>query len=127
MSDEGTVEAFRRAENLVAQRRPWEALRALRPVLDIAEDKPSVQLLLGRAYLFSAQFRRAENAFLRVLELDPSDHYARLVLGRTLQRQGRLEEARSQVQMAATMNPDPAYQEALGEINARLASRPGGG
>ena len=96
MSDEGTVEAFRRAENLVAQRRPWEALRALRPVLDIAEDKPSVQLLLGRAYLFSAQFRRAENAFLRVLELDPSDHYARLVLGRTLQRQGRLEEARSQ-------------------------------
>lgn len=125
MSDEGTVEAFRRAESLVAARRPWEALRVLRPVLDVAEDKPSVQLLLGRAYLFSAQFRRAELAFLRVLELDPSDHYARLVLGRTLQRQGRLREARSQVQMAATMNPDPAYQEALGEINARLASQGG--
>ena len=121
MRDEETVEAFRRAENLVSQRRPWEALRALQPVLAIAEDKPSVQLVLGRAYLFSAQFRRAELAFLRVLELDPSDHYARLVLGRTLQRQGRLLEARSQVQMAATMNPDPAYQEALGEINARLA------
>ena len=121
MRDEETVDAFRRAENLVSQRRPWEALRALQPVLAIAEDKPSVQLVLGRAYLFSAQFRRAELAFLRVLELDPSDHYARLVLGRTLQRQGRLLEARSQVQMAATMNPDPAYQEALGEINARLA------
>ena len=121
MRDEETVEAFRRAENLVSQRRPWEALRALQPVLAIAEDKPSVQLVLGRAYLFSAQFRRAELAFLRVLELDPSDHYARLVLGRTLQRQGRLLEARRQVQMAATMNPDPAYQEALGEINARLA------
>ena len=121
MRDEETVEAFRRAENLVSQRRPWEALRALQPVLAIAEDKPSVQLVLGRAYLFSAQFRRAELAFLRVLELDPSDHYARLMLGRTLQRQGRLLEARSQVQMAATMNPDPAYQEALGEINARLA------
>lgn len=121
MRDEETVEAFRRAESLVSQRRPWEALRALQPVLAIAEDKPSVQLVLGRAYLFSAQFHRAELAFLRVLELDPSDHYARLVLGRTLQRQGRLQEARSQVQMAATMNPDPAYQEALGEINARLA------
>ena len=125
MSTEGTVEAFRRAESLVAQRRPWEALRVLQPVLDIAEDKPSVQLLLGRAYLFSAQFRRAERAFLRVIELDPSDHYARLVLARTLQRQGRLREAHGQVRMAAAMNPDPAYQEALGEISARLARREG--
>lgn len=118
---EGTVEAFRRAESLVAQRRPMEALRVLQPVLDIAAEKPSVQLLLGRAYLFSAQFHRAERAFLRVLELDPSDHYARLVLGRTLQRQGRLHEAQTQLRLAATMYPDPAYQEALGEINARIA------
>jgi Flp pilus assembly protein TadD len=118
---EGTVEAFRRAEGLVAQRRPLEAIRVLEPVLDIAADKPSVQLLLGRAYLFSAQFRRAESAFQRVLELDPSDHYARLALGRTLQRQGRLSEARTQIRLATTMNPDPAYQEALGEISAKIA------
>ena len=124
MTTEGTVEAFRRAESLVAQRRPLEAIRVLEPVLDIASDKKSVQLLLGRAYLFSAQFRRAELAFLRVLELDPSDHYARLILGRTLQRQGRLIEARTQLRLAATMNPAPAYQEALGEINARIASAP---
>ena len=123
MTTEGTVEAFRRAESLVAQRRPWEALRALEPVLDIAGDNASVQLLLGRAYLFSAQFRRAERAFLEVLELDPSDHYARHVLGRTLQKQGRLREAQTQLRMAATMNPDPAYQEAVGEVNARLANR----
>ncbi|RCW39975.1 tetratricopeptide repeat protein [Halopolyspora algeriensis] len=121
MTTEGTVEAFRKAESLVAQRRPLEALQILEPVLDIASDKPSVQLLAGRAYLFSAQFQRAELAFLRVIELDPSDHYARLVLGRTLQRQGRLSEAQTQVRLAATMYPDPAYQEALGEINAHLA------
>jgi Flp pilus assembly protein TadD len=121
MTTEGTVEAFRRAESLVAQRRPLEALRVLEPVLDVAADKPSVQLLAGRAYLFSAQFRRAELAFLRVIELDPSDHYARLVLGRTLQRQGRLIEARTQLKLAATMHPDPAYQEALGEVRARIA------
>lgn len=120
MSD-GTVEAFRRAESLVSQRRPLEALRVLEPVIDIAADKPSVQLLLGRAYLFSAQFHRAERAFQRVLALDPSDHYARLVLGRTLQRQGRLAEARTQIRLAATMNPEPAYQEALGEITAKIS------
>ncbi|NYH80266.1 Flp pilus assembly protein TadD [Actinopolyspora biskrensis] len=121
MRTEGTVEAFRKAEKLVAQRRPFEALRTLGPVLDEASDKPSVQLLAGRAYLFSAQFRRAERAFLRVIELDPSDHYARLVLGRTLQRQGRLNEAHTQVQLATTMYPDPAYQEVLGEIRAHIA------
>ncbi|ASU79943.1 hypothetical protein CDG81_18625 [Actinopolyspora erythraea] len=121
MRAEGTVEAFRKAESLVAQRRPLEALRALGPVLDEAPDKPSVQLLAGRAYLFSAQFQRAELAFLRVIELDPSDHYARLVLGRTLQRQGRLSEAHTQVRLATTMYPDPAYQEVLGEIRAHIA------
>ena len=121
MTTEGTVEAFRHAETLLSQRRPLEALRALAPVLDAAPDKPSVQLLAGRAYLISAQFRRAERAFLRVLELDPSDHYARLALGRTLQRQGRLAEAQTQLRMAATMNPAPEYQEALGEVNARIA------
>lgn len=123
MTTEGTVEAFRRAEQLVAQRRPLEALRVLEPVVDIARDEPSVQLLLGRAYYFSAQLRKAERAFLRLLDFDPSDHYARLVLGRTLQRQGRLNEARAQLRLAATMYPDPAYQEALGEINAHIAVR----
>ncbi|TWF92680.1 tetratricopeptide repeat protein [Saccharopolyspora dendranthemae] len=123
MTTEGTVEAFRRAERLVTQRRPLEALSVLEPVVDVARDEPSVQLLLGRAYFFSAQLRKAERAFLRLLDLDPSDHYARLVLGRTLQRQGRLNEARAQLRLAATMHPDPAYQEALGEINAHIAVR----
>ncbi|MDA3648061.1 tetratricopeptide repeat protein [Saccharopolyspora indica] len=123
MTTEGTVEAFRRAEELLTQRRPLEALRVIQPVLDVDADKPSVQLLLGRAYFFSAQLRRAERAFLRVLEFDPSDHYARLVLGRTLQRQGRLDEARAQIRLAAMMCPSPAYQEALGEINAHIATR----
>lgn len=118
---ENTVEAFRHAESLVAQRRPLDALAALAPVLDAAPDAPSVQLLAGRAYLGSAQLRRAEAAFRRVLELDPTDHYARFALGRTLQRQSRLSEAQTQLRMAVAMNPSPEYQEALGEISARIA------
>ncbi len=117
------VEQFRLAESLVAERRPLEALRELRPVLAAEPDAPSVQLLAGRAYLQSAQLRRAEESFLRVLEHNPSDHYARFALGRTLQRQSRLEEARAQLAMAAAMNPTPAYQEALNEVRMRLAAR----
>lgn len=118
------VKQFRRAETLVSQRRPLEALRELRPVLDAEPDTPSVQLLAGRAYLQSAQLLRAEDAFRRVLEHNPSDHYARFALGRTLQRQSRLEEARAQLAMAAAMNPTPDYQEALNEVRMRLAARP---
>ncbi|HEV8562012.1 MAG TPA: tetratricopeptide repeat protein [Actinophytocola sp.] len=117
----GTFEAFRRAESLVAQRRPLDALAALAPVLDAEPDKPSVHLLAGRAYLGSAQLRRAEAAFQRVIELDPTDHYARFALGRTLQRLGRYPEAQTQLRIAAAMHPVPEYQEALGEISARIA------
>jgi tetratricopeptide (TPR) repeat protein len=118
---DGTFESFRRAETLLAQRRPLEALRELAAVVEEAPDTPSVQLLAGRAYLGSAQFQRAESAFLRVIELDPADHYARFALGRTLQRQGRLAEAKTQLRLATAMNPLPEYQEALGEVSARLA------
>jgi Flp pilus assembly protein TadD len=121
MTTADNVELFRRAESLLASRRPLAALDALAPVLDAEPDSPSVQLLAGRAYFHSAQLIRAEQAFRRVLEIDPSDHYARFVLGRTLQRLGRLEEALTQVRMATAMDPRPEYQEALGEIRARIA------
>jgi Flp pilus assembly protein TadD len=117
------VEQFRLAESLVSKRRPLEALRELAPVLDAEPNAPSVQLLAGRAYLQSAQLSRAEEAFLRVLEHNPSDHYARFALGHTLQRQSRLEEARAQLAMAAAMNPTPDYQEALNEVRMRIAGR----
>lgn len=123
MTTEGTFESFRRAESLLADRRPLDALAALSPVLERQPDDASVHLLAGRAYLGSAQLRRAEEAFRRVLEIDPADHYARFALGRTLQRQSRLEEAQAQLRMAAAMDPRPEYQEALGEVRARISLR----
>lgn len=120
-----TVAAFRRAEELLERRRPLEALAALGPVLETEQAAASVHLLAARAYLASAQFRRAEAGFLQVLELDPADHYARFALGRTLQRQSRLSEARTQLRMAVAMDPRPEYQEALGEVSAAIALRRG--
>jgi Flp pilus assembly protein TadD len=118
---EGLFESYRRAEMFVADSRPLDALAALGPVLESQPDDASVQLLAGRAYLNSAQLRRAEQAFERVLAHDPSDHYARFGLGKALHRQGRLSEAHAQLKMAAAMDPRPEYQEALGEVRARMA------
>ncbi|MBC3190067.1 tetratricopeptide repeat protein [Pseudonocardia sp. C8] len=122
------VAAFRRADELLSRRRPLEALDALRTVLDAADTadatgptSASVHLLAGRAYLDSAQLRKAETAFVRVIDIDPADHYARFALGKTLQRQGRLPEAETQLKMASAMDPRPEYQEALGEVRARIA------
>lgn len=117
----GTFESFRRAETLLSQRRPLDAVQALLPVLASHPQDASVNLLAGRAFLDSAQLRRAEAAFIRVLEIDPADHYARFALGKALQRQGRLTEALAQLRMASAMDPRPEYQEALGEVRARMA------
>jgi predicted Zn-dependent protease len=120
-ASDGLFESFRRAEMLVARSRPLDALQALGPVLENQPDDVSVQLLAGRAYLNSAQLSRAEEAFGRVIDLDPADHYARFGLGKALQRQGRLTEAHAQLKIAAAMDPRPEYQEALGEVRARMA------
>jgi len=121
MTATDNVELFRKAESLLASRRPLAALDALAPVLDAEPNAPSVQLLAGRAYFHSAQLNRAEQAFRRVLDADPSDHYARFVLGRTLQRLGRLEESLTQLRMAVAMDPRPEYQDVFGEVRARIA------
>jgi predicted Zn-dependent protease len=126
-ASEGIFESFRRAEMLIARQRPLDALQALGPVLASQPDSASVQLLAGRAYLNSAQLERAEAAFLRVVDIDPADHYARFALGKALHRQGRLGEAHAQLKMAAAMDPRPEYQEALGEVRARMALDPATG
>ncbi|MBA0125451.1 tetratricopeptide repeat protein [Haloechinothrix sp. YIM 98757] len=113
--------AFRRAESLLEQRRPQEALAELAPVLAAEPDKPSVQLVAGLAYFRSAQLHKAEQAFARLVEHDPSDDYARFALGKTMQRLGKLAEALGHLKLASAMNPLPHYQETLGEVSARLA------
>jgi Flp pilus assembly protein TadD len=120
-ASDGLFESFRRAELLIARSRPLDALQALSPVLASQPNDASVHLLAGRAYLNSAQPQRAEEAFWHVIHLDPSDHYARFALGKALQRQGRLAEAHAQLKMASAMDPRPEYQEALGEVRARMA------
>jgi Flp pilus assembly protein TadD len=113
-----TFEAFRRAESLVAQRRPLDALAVLAPVLEAEQDKSSVHLLAGRAYLISAQLRRAEMAFRRVIELDPTDHYALFALGKTLQRMSRLTEAQTQRTRRRSARSAPGSRSS-GTVRAR--------
>lgn len=106
------LEKFRWAESLLAQRDPLGALQVLAPLL--TEDAEfSVRLLAARAYYHSAQLGRAERLLVELTEADPTDHYARFLLGRTLERAGRREEAVRHFRLAAALSPHPDYAEAL--------------
>ena len=59
-----------------------------------------LRLYLARSYYHSAQLARAEEILRAMLVDNPDDHYALLMLGRTLQRQSRHDEARPHLAMA---------------------------
>jgi Flp pilus assembly protein TadD len=69
----------------------------LEPVLHGTTD---LRLLLARAYFRSAQFGRAETTLRVIVEETPTEGYAHYLLGRTLQRRGRHEEARRWLALA---------------------------
>jgi hypothetical protein len=54
----------------------------------------------------SARLRKAEAELRTVLEQDPVEDYARLMLGRTLERQERSAEALPHLRMAAALHGD---------------------
>ncbi|MGX2993021.1 tetratricopeptide repeat protein [Streptomyces sp. JNUCC 64] len=81
-----------------------EYLTAARILTGLVEEEPeqvAPRLLLARAYYHSARLGRAEEQLREVLERDPVEGYARLMLGRTLERQGRDAEAAPHLRMAA--------------------------
>ena len=117
MSDD--LAAYRAAAVLYDAGDAVGAARELEPLL--AGDSPpkSVLELAGRAFFRSAQIRRAEDAFSRLVERDPSDAYARFALGRTLERQSRRDEAAACYRLAAAMDPKDDYVQALDRVTAQ--------
>ncbi|GAA4180323.1 hypothetical protein GCM10022252_02980 [Streptosporangium oxazolinicum] len=117
------VRWLRQAETLLDARDPLGALRTLRPLLADHGDDPAVRLLAARAYFGSAQLGRAKETLESLLERTPGDHYARFLLGRTLERANRHPEALPHLRLAAAMSPEPDYVDALDRVENRLADR----
>ena len=102
------VERLRWAEQLVALNDPLGALVLLDPLLDEHADDPNIRRVAASAYFASAQLGRARQVLEATLADDPADSYARLMLVRMLERQGRAAEAATHLRMAAAMTPDYA-------------------
>ncbi|WP_202538402.1 tetratricopeptide repeat protein [Streptomyces sp. HmicA12] len=82
------------------------AARILDGLVAEVPEQVGPRLLLARSYYHSAQLRRAETELRTIVERDPVEHYARLMLGRTLERQGRDAEAAPHLRMAAVFAGD---------------------
>ncbi|MDX6351889.1 MAG: hypothetical protein QOF84_6679 [Streptomyces sp.] len=99
--DETTTERWERAGMFFEAKDYTEAARLLTGIVEQVPEQTAPRLLLARAYYHSAQLRRAEEQLREIIDRDPVEHYAHLMLGRTLQRQGRADEAAPWLRMAA--------------------------
>jgi hypothetical protein len=103
------------------------AARALADLVGEAEREETLhgtselRLLLARAYFRSAQLGRAEGTLRRLVEETPDDGYVHLLLGRTLQRQARHDDARHHLALAEILG-DYERPSAYGD---RLADQAG--
>jgi Flp pilus assembly protein TadD len=98
---------------------PLEAARTLEPVRD--ELPVSGLLVLARAYADSAQLGRARDVFGQVVELDPTDDWARYALARVEHRRGDRDAAAQHLRVAVALSPQPEYARRL---EALLAGAP---
>jgi FMN reductase len=106
--EETTLELYERAKLYFDAQDFMVAARMLADVVGQEPAELAPRLLMARAYYHSAQLRRAEAELRLIIERHPTEDYAYLVLGRTLQRQRRHQEAAGYLRIAAAYAGDPA-------------------
>lgn len=102
--EESAAEQWERAGLLFEEKSYTEAAKLLAGIVAEFPEHLAARLLLARAYYHSAQLRRAEDELRMVIDRDPVEHYAHLMLARTLERQGRAEEAAPWLRMAGALS-----------------------
>lgn len=112
-------DAFRLGEELLESRYPRDAARVLRRVVEDSPGNASAWELLARAHFAAAQLRPAEEAFRRLVELEPTSGWAHTALGLTLDRQSRHREGALMHRVAAAMG-----ESARDASRVQLVDRP---
>ena len=108
---------FQRGHALSARRHYAQAAVVLERTDRLEPGKGSILELLGRAYFMSRQWPSAAATFERLLEVDPSSHYAHYALGQTLKHLGKPASARLHLRLALALSPGSRlYRDALARI-----------
>ena len=114
---ESAYELLQRGSLLLKQRHFAQAAVVLERADREEPGKQSILEALGRAYYNSGQHDRSRATFERLLELDPSAHYAHFALGQSLKQLGRRAEARTHLKLAVALSPtSKIYSGALARL-----------
>jgi Flp pilus assembly protein TadD len=82
-----------------------QATVSLEKAKRLEPDKASIREALGIAYFRIRRWAEAEAEFRAVLEISPADDYAHYALGRSLEKQGRAQEANRHYKLANSLRP----------------------
>ena len=101
---DSTHDRWVRAQALFEDRAYREAIVLLKELIAEAEDVghalTDARLLLARSYYHSALLGPAIETAREVLAADPNEAYAHLLIGRSLQRQSKRDEAAPHLKLA---------------------------
>lgn len=103
IADLDLFDAYRYGEELLESRFSRDAARVLRKVVEAEPDNSAAWELLGRAHFAAAHLPPAEEAFRKLVELEPTSMWARTAVGLTLDRQSRHSEGAVHHRVAAAM------------------------
>lgn len=105
-AEESTLRRYERAQLFFAAKDYVAAAQLLEEVVMDVPGELAPRELLARAYFHSAQLSRAETQLRQIIERYPVEGYSHMLLGRTLQRLGRYEEAESWLRIAAALGQE---------------------
>lgn len=103
IADLDLFDAFRLGEELIDSRYPRDAARVLRRVVEAEPDNAAAWEMYGRAHFAAAHLPAAEDAFRRLVELEPASGWARTALGLSLDRQSRHRDGAEQHRIASAL------------------------
>ena len=112
-----------RGQALSARRHYAQAAIVLERADRLRPNKGSILEALGRAYYMSRQWDLAAETFRRLLDIDPSAHYAHFALGQTCKRLGRMGDARLHLRLAVVLSPNSRlYREAFDRLGGQVGT-----
>src|SRR5207248_5818959 len=116
---ESTYSLFQRGRRHLRAGMAAQATVSLEKAKRREPDKASIREALGIAYFRLRRWGEAEAEFRAILSLEPTDHYAHYALGRSLEKQGRQQEANGEYKLASALRPQSEqYRERILDLES---------